>query len=126
MVFAFLCLTYSLSITPSRFMLLLSCLTCIRLRPHGQQPTRLLCPQDSLGKNTGVGCHFLLHIQAYVCIIPIFTIFFNPSRGTPCSKSCSFPLTFSSEFIPSMYIYICLTLCKGCIVFHLKAIPKCV
>ena len=21
---------------------------------------RLLCPQDSLGKNTGVGCHFLL------------------------------------------------------------------
>ena len=28
--------------------------------PHGQQPTRLLCPQNSLGKNTGVGCHFLL------------------------------------------------------------------
>ena len=30
------------------------------MRPYGQQPTRLLCPQDSLGKNTGVGCHFLL------------------------------------------------------------------
>ena len=30
------------------------------LRPHRQQPTRLLCPWDSLGKNTGVGCHFLL------------------------------------------------------------------
>ena len=30
------------------------------VRPYGQQPTRLLCPQDSLGKNTGVGCHFLL------------------------------------------------------------------
>ena len=28
--------------------------------PYGQQPTRLLCPRDSLGKNTGVGCHFLL------------------------------------------------------------------
>ena len=25
------------------------------------QPTRLLCPWDSPGKNTGVGCHFLLH-----------------------------------------------------------------
>ena len=25
-----------------------------------QQPTRLLCPWDSPGKNTGVGCHFLL------------------------------------------------------------------
>ena len=30
------------------------------LRPHGLQPTRLLCPWDSPGKNTGVGCHFLL------------------------------------------------------------------
>ena len=30
------------------------------LRPHGLQPTRLLCPQDLPGKNTGVGCHFLL------------------------------------------------------------------
>ena len=28
--------------------------------PHGQQPTRLLCPWDSPGKSTGVGCHFLL------------------------------------------------------------------
>ena len=25
-----------------------------------QQPTRLPCPRDSLGKNTGMGCHFLL------------------------------------------------------------------
>ena len=30
------------------------------LRPHGLQPTRLLCPWDSPGKNTGVGCHALL------------------------------------------------------------------
>ena len=30
------------------------------VRPHGLQPTRLLHPWDSLGKNTGVGCHFLL------------------------------------------------------------------
>ena len=30
------------------------------LRPHVLQPTRLLCPWDSPGKNTGVGCHFLL------------------------------------------------------------------
>ena len=30
------------------------------LQPHGLQPTRLLCPGDSPGKNTGVGCHFLL------------------------------------------------------------------
>ena len=27
---------------------------------YGQQPTRLLHPRDSLGKDIGVGCHFLL------------------------------------------------------------------
>ena len=31
------------------------------VRLHGQQSTRLLCPRDSLGKNTGVGCQCLLH-----------------------------------------------------------------
>ena len=30
------------------------------LRPHRRQPTRLPRPWDSPGKNTGVGCHFLL------------------------------------------------------------------
>ena len=30
------------------------------VRPHGLQPTRLLRPWDSPGKNTGVGCHALL------------------------------------------------------------------
>ena len=30
------------------------------LQPHGLQPARLLCPWDSPGKNTGVGCHSLL------------------------------------------------------------------
>ena len=30
------------------------------VRPHRRQPTRLSCPWDSPGKNTGVGCHFLL------------------------------------------------------------------
>ena len=29
-------------------------------RPCGLGPTRLLCPWNSLGKNTGVGCHFLV------------------------------------------------------------------
>ena len=30
------------------------------VRPRGLQPARLLRPWDSPGKNTGVGCHFLL------------------------------------------------------------------
>ena len=34
--------------------------SCLIVRLHRRQPTRLPCPWDSLGKNTGVGCHFLL------------------------------------------------------------------
>ena len=30
------------------------------LQSHGLQPARLLCPWNFPGKNTGVGCHFLL------------------------------------------------------------------
>ena len=30
------------------------------VRPHTRQPTRFPRPWDSPGKNTGVGCHFLL------------------------------------------------------------------
>ena len=30
------------------------------VRPHRRQPTRLPHPWESPGKNTGVGCHFLL------------------------------------------------------------------
>jgi len=33
------------------------------VRPQRRQPTRLLCPWDSPGKNTGVGCHFLLQCR---------------------------------------------------------------
>ena len=31
------------------------------LQPHGLQPARLFCPWDPADKNTGVGCHSLLH-----------------------------------------------------------------
>ena len=37
-------------------------------RPHGLQPTRLLCPQDFPGKSTGVGGHcFLPIVWLYYC-----------------------------------------------------------
>ena len=34
--------------------------SCLTVRLHRRQPIRLPCPWDSPGKNTGVGCHFLL------------------------------------------------------------------
>src|SRR5574340_681152 len=33
------------------------------VRPHRRQPTRLPRPWDSPGKNTGVGCYFLLQCR---------------------------------------------------------------
>ena len=33
--------------------------SCLTVRNHRRQPTRLRHPWDSPGKNTGVGCHFL-------------------------------------------------------------------
>ena len=60
-------------------MLLLSRFSHVRsVWPHRRQPASLLCPWDSPGKNTGVGCHFLLHLphewHVYFCqcIILIF------------------------------------------------------
>ena len=32
------------------------------MRPHRQQPARLLCPWDSPDQNTGVGCHAVLQV----------------------------------------------------------------
>ena len=34
------------------------------VRPQRRQPTRLPRPWDSPGKNTGVGCHFLLKVKS--------------------------------------------------------------
>ena len=46
------------------------------LRPHGLQPIRILCPWNSPGKNTGVGCHFL------------FQGIFWTSGSNPCLLHC--------------------------------------
>ena len=43
------------------------------LRPHGLWHTRLLCPWDFPGRNTGVGCHFLQGIfptqGSHLCLL---------------------------------------------------------
>ena len=35
--------------------------SCLTLATQWTVACRLLCPWDSPGKDTGVGCHFLLH-----------------------------------------------------------------
>ena len=55
--------------------------------PHRRQPTRLPRPWDSPGKNTGVGCHFLLQ-----CMKMKSESEFVQSRATPSDPmDCSPP-----------------------------------
>ena len=48
------------------------------LQPHGLQPSRLLCPWNFLGKNTGVWCHILhpyIMILLFICNIVRFSCY---------------------------------------------------
>ena len=53
----FICTSYTLCLVAS--------VMSNSVQLHRLQPTRLLCPWDFPGKNTGVGCHFLLHPILY-------------------------------------------------------------
>ena len=50
----------SFSISPSNECCYVASVVSDSVRPHRWQPTRLPRPWDSPGKNTGVGCQFLL------------------------------------------------------------------
>ena len=68
------------------------------LLPHGLQLTRLLCPWNSPGKNTKVGCHFLLQ-----GIFP--TQGFN--LGLPHCRQILYHLSYQgSRYIVKSYIII--------------------
>ena len=55
------------------------------VRPHRRQPTRLPRPWDSLGKNTGVGCHFLLQCMTVKSESEVAQSCPTPSDHTDCS-----------------------------------------
>ena len=64
-------------------LLLLSHFSRVRLcGPHRRQPTRLLRPWDSPGKNTGMGCHCLLRSRFYSTVIVPDLIF--PASKLAC------------------------------------------
>ena len=65
------------------------------VQPHRQQPTRLLCPRDSPGKNTGVGCHFLLQGLPYDPAVSLLGLYLKESRNTN-SKRYTQPNVHSS------------------------------
>ena len=55
------------------------------VQPHRRQPTRLPCPWDSPGKNTGVGCHSLLQCMKVK----------SESEVTQSSLTLSYPMDCS-------------------------------
>ena len=55
------------------------------VRPQGGQPTRLLRPWDSPGKNTGVGCHFLLQYMKVKSESEVAQSCPTPSDSMDCS-----------------------------------------
>ena len=55
------------------------------VRPHRWQPTRLLCPWDFPGKNTGVGCHFLLQCMKVKSESEVAQSCLTPSDLMDCS-----------------------------------------
>ena len=55
------------------------------VRPHRQQPTRLPCPWDSPGKNTGVGCRFLLQCMKVKSVSEVAQSCPTPSDPMDCS-----------------------------------------
>ena len=55
------------------------------VRPQRRQPTRLPCPWDSPGKNTGVGCHFLLQCRKVKSESEVAQSCPTPSNPMDCS-----------------------------------------
>ena len=51
----------------------------------GRQPTRIPCPWDSPAKNTGVGCHFLLHCMKVKSESEVAQSCLTPSDPMDCS-----------------------------------------
>ena len=55
------------------------------VQPHRRQPTRIPRPWDSAGKNTGVGCHFLLQCMKVKSESEVTESCPTPSHPIDCS-----------------------------------------
>ena len=93
------------------------------VRPHRQQPTRLPRPWDSPGKNTGVGCHFLLQcmkVKTESEVAQSCPTLSNPMDCSPLGSSAhgifqarvlEWGAIAFSNICVCMCIYICVCVC---------------
>ena len=81
-----------LPLTPWPYAVIQFCCCCCQgasvvsdsVGPHRRQPTRLPRPWDSPGKNTGVGCHFLLQCMKVKSESASWEIWIPKSRADTC------------------------------------------
>ena len=100
-------------------LLLLSC--CLvdsvvsdSLRPHRRQPTRLPHPWDSPGKNTGVGCHFLLQCMKVKSQSEVAQSCLTLSDPMDCAlPGSSIPGIFQEKVLEWVPIAFCGSLFRG-------------
>ena len=99
--------------------------SCLTLRPHRQQPTRLPSPWDSPGKNAGVGFHFLLQCMKVKRESKVAQSCPTLSDPTDCSQPGSSvhgifqarvlewgAIAFSDPHIDCLTLEKCLCVCK--------------
>ena len=67
------------------------------VQPHRWQPTRLPHPGDSPGKNTGVGCHFLLHCIKVKSESEVAQSCLTLSNPMDCSYQAPLSMGFSRQ-----------------------------
>ena len=67
------------------------------VRLHRRQPTRLRHPWDTLGKNTGVGCHFLLQCMKVKSKSEVAQLYLTYSDPMDCSLPGSSVHGFSRQ-----------------------------
>ena len=96
------------------------------VQPHRLQPTRLPRPWDSPGKNTGVGCHFLLQCMKVKSESEVSQLCLTLTDPMDCSLPGSFAhgilqarvlewgvIAFSDICVyVCIYLYICV--CEMC------------
>ena len=70
--------------------IILLLLSHFSVRPHRLQPTRLPRPWDSPGKNTGVGCHFLLQCMKVKSESEVSQLYLTLSDLMDCSLPGSY------------------------------------
>ena len=78
---------------------------------HRRQPTRVLCPWDSPGKNTVVGCHFLLQCMHACEVASVISNFGWPYGQQPTMLLCPWDSSGKNTRVGCHLLFHILSIC---------------